>query len=299
MVNKSRAELAEELYRDMLLLMASFSKAPPERKEPFEKLLVRALCTAGIRLMAHDGASPEARFVAHLLSREGLLSASLADTAMCRTKEAIAAAQTALKAGVQLHSGLSQVLDRALKQAASFDNIAKILRILDLLGAVSGCCNSSRLELMAYPDKKVQSRAALLIGRAVKNPLWLSRCFNDGDARVQASAVEAMWDMPADRARPLLMAAAKSPNNRVAANALVGLYHHGDMSALPCLLDMAQHPEPSFRLSAIWAMGKTADSRFVPFLTQLFKQSQGKVRLAITRALAQIRRRDKAAAGPD
>jgi len=46
-------------------------------------------------------------------------------------------------------------------------------------------------------------------------------------------------------------------------------------------------------------MGKTADPHFVPFLTQLFKESDGKVRLAVTRALAQIRRREKPAAGPD
>jgi len=298
-VNKNRTELAEELYRDLLSAVASFSAGPAERKESFEKLLVRALCTAGIRLMAQRGASGEAQSVAHLLSRQGLLSASLADTTICRTEEAVAAAHTALQAGVHFHSGLARELDAALKQPASFENIARILRILDLLGAISGCCNSSRLELMAYPDKKVQSRAALLIGRAVKNPAWLSRCFNDGDARVQASAVEAMWDMPAERARPLLMAATKSRNNRVAANALVGLYHHGDRSALNGLLEMARHPEQSFRLSAIWAMGKTADPHFVPFLTQLFKQSDGKVRLAVTRALTQIRRREKAAAVPD
>jgi len=42
-------------------------------------------------------------------------------------------------------------------------------------------------------------------------------------------------------------------------------------------------------------MGKTADPHFVPFLTQLFKVSDGKVRLAVTRALAQIRRREKEA----
>ena len=294
-MNKNRTELAEDLYRDLLSAVASSSTGSTERRAPFEKLLVRALCTAAIRLMAQRGASEEARSVAHVLSRQGLLSASLADTTICRTEEAVAAAHTARQAGVHFHSGLAHELDLVLKQPASFESIAKILRILDLLGAISGCCNSSRLELMAYPDRKVQSRAALLIGRAVKNPAWLSRCFNDGDARVQASVVEAMWDMPAERARSLLMVAAKSRNNRVAANALVGLHHHGDRSALPGLLDMAQHPEQSFRLSAIWAMGKTADPHFIPLLTQLFKQSEGKVRLAVTRALAQIRRHENAA----
>ena len=100
--------------------------------------------------------------------------------------------------------------------------------------------------------------------------------------------------MPAERARSLLIVAAKSRNNRVAANALVGLYHHGDRSVLPGLLEMAQHPEHSFRLSAIWAMGKTGDPHFVPFLTHLFKESDGKERLAVTRPLAQIRRHESA-----
>ena len=290
-MHKNRAELAAELYQDILALVTAASERPVEQF--FENSLRRTLCSAAIRFIANDGGSPEARSMAHWLGRRGLLSASLADTSLCRTEEAVQAAQTALDAGLPLQSCLAEELSGALKQAPAFETISKILRILDILAALSDGFDLSRLELLAYPDKKVQSRAALLIGRAIKNPILLSHCFNDSDARVQASAVEAMWDMPADRARPLLIAAAKSANNRVAANALVGLYHHGDDSAICSLFQMAQRPDLSFRLSAVWAMGKTGDARFLPFLTELFKDSRGKLRLAATRALSQIRRREK------
>ena len=292
-MNKNRAELAGELYQDLLSLVTSVSDHLGRQSESFEKSLLRTLCKAGIRLMAHDSGSTEARSVAHFLALKGLLNASLADGSLCRTEEAIRAAQTALDAGLQIQSSLAEELSGTLKRPVTFENISKILRMLDVLAAISDGCDLSRLELMAYPDKKVQARAALLIGRAVKNPVWLSRCFKDSDARVQASAAEAMWDMPADRARPLLIAAAKSGHNRVVANALVGLYHHGDHSAVSSLLQMAQHPSLSFRISAVWAMGKTQDTRFVPFLTELFRESEGKMRLAVTRALAQIRRGEK------
>jgi|SRR5579883_3552 len=118
----------------------------------------------------------------------------------------------------------------------------------------------------------------------------------DRDPRVLANAVEALWAIPGDEARPLLAAAAKVQNNRVQANALIGLYRAGDLGVISNLLKMAEHPDPVFRLSAFWAIGETGDPRFIPFLNQQFKISEGKLRLAVTRALAQIRRRERSAA---
>jgi hypothetical protein len=162
--------------------------------------------------------------------------------------------------------------------------------------AVPSCWNSFQLELMAYPDQIVRSKAALLIGCSTRNVAWIGRRFLDRDARVQASAVEALWAVDAAEARPLLTTASKSKNNRVAANAALGLYRISDLKAISMLLDMARQEDPNFRMSALWAIGETQDPRFLPFLAEQFKTSQGKMRLAVTRALASIRRREKAIA---
>jgi hypothetical protein len=116
----------------------------------------------------------------------------------------------------------------------------------------------------------------------------------DRDARVQASAVEALWSLEAADARPLLLTASKSKYNRVAANAVLGLYRIGDLKTVRMLLDMARQREaPAFRISALWVIGETQDPRFLPFLMEQFKSSDGKVRLAVTRAMGSIRRREK------
>jgi hypothetical protein len=63
------------------------------------------------------------------------------------------------------------------------------MRILELIAAVSA---SSRFlafqhELMAYPDPKVRSKAALLAGRSAKSIASVGRLLRDEDAPVQAN----------------------------------------------------------------------------------------------------------------
>ena len=110
---------------------------------------------------------------------------------------------------------------------------------------------------MAHPDRTVRSKAALLIGRSSKNAAWIGRRFMDRDARVQASAVEALWSLEAAESRPLLLTASKSKHNRVAANAVLGLYRIGDLKTVRILLDMARQREaPAFRISPYGSSAK-------------------------------------------
>ena len=57
---------------------------------------------------------------------------------------------------------------------------------------------------------------------------------------------------------------------------------------------MALHSDPLFRASALWAIAETEDPRFIPFLMEQFKVSEGKMKLSVTRSLSRIRRREKA-----
>jgi hypothetical protein len=193
-------------------------------------------------------------------------------------------------------------LNKALQGQASAPKTERILRILDLLsaGADQSCWTSFQVELMAYPDKIVRSRAALLIGRSTRNVSWIARRLLDREPRVQASAVEALWGLDAETVKPLFLSAVKSANNRVAANAALGLYLSGDAAAMRILLDMLRHADALFQISALWAIGETGDERFLPVLAELYKHASGKLRLATVGAMSRIRRRDKRAheAGP-
>jgi len=220
------------------------------------------------------------------------------DPSICSAAEAVTAAKALPRGGKKLETAFEMALSKALRAQSTSDQSTFILRILNLLEAISaqGWWTSFQVELMAYPDKLVRSKAALLIGRSFKNAAWIGRRWMDRDLRVQANAVEALWELDAAESKALLQLAMKSKNNRVAGNAAWGLYRLADIQVVRALLDMARHKELSFRLSAMWAIGETQDPRFLPFLAEQFKTADGKLRLAVTKALAGIRRREKAVA---
>jgi len=293
--------LLESYTKDISELVESFSEKDTVGKQSLLQLLTSdaaAFCTASIRVLATAQASAGGRFLVYLLTKEKLLTASLLDEGTCSLKDAIAAAKAIDDLGARLQPGLEMALSRALQGRDGGENTVRVMRILDLLGAIptQNSWPSFQNELMAHPDKAVRSKAALLIGRGLRNAAWINRRLMDKDARVQANAVEALWTMEAADARPIFTAALRSQNNRVVANAALGLYRLSDLKSVKPLLDMVRHSDPLFRASGLWAIGETEDPRFIPFLMEQFKSTQGKLKLAVTRALSRIRRREKASA---
>ena len=257
---------------------------------------------AAIHVVAGCAPSDGLRHLISILAKDRRLSIGLLDPQACTLPEALAVTRAAAETGAQLQSAFEMALNKALQGQPSALKSEHILRILDILSATSGqnCWNSFQVELMAYPDKVVRSKAALLIGRSTRNVGWIARRLLDRDPRVQASAVEALWGLDAEEVKPHFLSALKSKNNRVAANAALGLYLCGDVSALHVLLDMLRHSDPLFRLSALWAIGETQDERFLPVLAEHYKHAEGKLRLATVSAMSRIRRHEKTAhaAGP-
>ena len=293
--------ILESYLKDISALVESFSEKDTAGKQSLVQLLTsdaQAFCSAAIRVLATTKPSAGARFLTYLLTKEKLLTTGLLDEGACSLKDAVAAAKTIDEMGSRLLPALELALGRALQAHGGQESATHVMRILDILGAIpaQNSWPSFQSELMVHPDKAVRSKAALLIGRALKNPAWISRRMMDKDARVQANAVEALWTMDATESRPIFLAGLRSQNNRVVANAALGLYRLSDLKAVRALLDMAQHPDPLFRASALWAIAETEDPRFIPFLMEQFKTSQGKIKLAVTRSLARIRRREKACA---
>jgi len=291
--------LGDSFTQDITVLLASFSERDTAGKQSLSQLLVsdpRAFGASAIAVLAKSQPSPGVRYLVHLLMKGKLLPSSLLDLRVADTRQALGALHAVTANGTNLQPMLELALNKVLQDQPSPENSNRILRVLELLAAIAppAFWNSFQLELMAHPDKVIRSKAALLIGRSGRNSAWIGRRVLDRVARVQASAVEALWAVEANEARPLLLTAAKSKHNRVAANALLGLHRIAEMKAIRMLLDMAcQKEDPAFQVSALWAIGESMDPRFLPFLMEQFKISEGKTRLAVTRAMASIRRREK------
>lgn len=286
------------LAADISKAVESFTEKDPSGAQRLQHLASSdpaIFFTASIQVLAASKPSEGSRHLILSLAKDKRLGLALLDPKACTLPEALGITRAAAEAGVQLQASFELALNKALQGQASPQKTERILRILEVLSVTCGqsCWNSFQVELMAYPDKVVRSKAALLIGKSTRNVAWIARRLLDRDPRVQASAVEALWGLNGEETRPHFLAALKSSNNRVSANAALGLYLSGDASAIPTLLEMLRHPDPLFRLSALWAMGETQDERFLPVLSAHYKQAEGKLRLATVGAMSRIRRREK------
>ena len=254
----------------------------------------QAFCrSAGGLLLSED--LSRSRHLVQFLLRHKLLIESLTSADDYDPAQALALIRAASKIGPLLEEELGQVLSAALQKAPSSANGIRVLRIIELMAAAlaPGSLLTHQHELMAYPDPKVRSKAALLTGRRAKSSASIGRLLRDQDARVQANSVEALWSLDTAASGALLQMASKSSHNRVRGNALVGLYGISDVGSISGIFEMAEHPDQRFRATAYWAMGMTGDSRFVPFLTNQLNRGAGSERLAILRALTRIRKREK------
>ena len=286
-------------YRDdFAAAMNAFREQDSRSQEALEGLAAAdpaKFFAAGIDFVAGGESSPGVRFLVQLLAKEKQASKWLLDPKLCTLTAATVVARAAAEGGVQVQASFEKALNKALQQQASAAITGRILRILSLLeatGSETGW-HSFQVELMAYPDKVVRSKAALLIGRGQKNVEWIVRLLLNRDPRVQANSVETLWGFSEAEARPHLQEALKSKHNRVFANAALGLYRLGDPAMIHVLLEAIQHEDPAFRISALWAIGQTRDARFLPALSGAFKSAQGKERLAIAGALSRIRSHGK------
>jgi hypothetical protein len=148
---------------------------------------------------------------------------------------------------------------------------------------------SSMLRLLRHPNPYLRSKAVKVVGRGSKSPKWVRQRLNEADPRIRANAIEALWSVDTDEARILLQFAASDGNNRVAVNALLGLYYLGECPALTELVKMAANDSPLFRSSAAWAMGETGDPRFTDALRRMINDSDQTVRKRAFAALARIK----------
>lgn len=166
-----------------------------------------------------------------------------------------------------------------------------VVHLLDVLNEISP---GSRLvvklsHLTHYPDQRIAAKATLLMGRRLRNNDWVERHLNSSDPRVRASVVEALWGTDTFFARKSMWRCLKDKNNRVAGNALMGLYLLGEQRVTGLAKEMLQDPREEFRWTAAWVMGQIATQDFFECLVRARADSSPGVRRAAGRALVALR----------
>lgn len=287
------------MQKTILDLLNGFSERPAAIRHELKTLAGRD--PAGFRENAlaaiqnrdgADGAQDGRRYLAQLLVRSAGLVPWLADPAWCDTERAIAAAKALQEAGISLEVRLDSILEAHLQD---YRGGPIVNRVLDLYVALNWITHALplRLDLTAHPDPRVRSKAAYVLARAKKDTTGVAKLLVGAEPRVQANAVEALWDAPGNDVMSVFTAAARSPHARVAANGLLGMYRRGALESVAELFRMARNDDEGRRASAIWAIGQTKDPRFLPFLARRFDEAEGKEKQRIVKALSSIRRRQR------
>lgn len=167
-----------------------------------------------------------------------------------------------------------------------------LLRTLELLRALD--CRERILPFLARACRGSASAAVSKVARLAGRCAWgrglLLALLESPDARVRANAVEGLWETAHSAEKTqLLWRAASDPHHRVAVNALVGLARMGETQAVDRLLALASHPSPEFRAAVAWGLGELGDSGFREVLTRLYESETGSVRRNALRALVKLK----------
>jgi hypothetical protein len=169
-------------------------------------------------------------------------------------------------------------------------------RVLDLLDGISVGTRVVPVlnHLTNHPDKRISSKAALLVGKRVQSLAWATRVIAEGgDPRLRANAVESMWGGNSEGTVKFFHACLEDKDNRLVGNAIIGLHLAGAPDASQVVMKFAQGSQPEFRMTAAWAMGRIGDPLFIPLLTPLVKDVQPSVRRAALNALHGIRQSER------
>jgi len=215
-----------------------------------------------IAILKSETGSRAAQHLVALLTSGNLLFRALCDPALDREPAGELARQARL--------GDPAIDIRLARQLADFNSSDGAMapgmaeRLLEIVDRISDGNRllPSLMRILRHDNPYLRSKAVLMIGRSGRSLSWIQRRLQESDTRVRANAIEAIWGVDTDQARELLEWATRDGNNRVAGNALVGLYRMGESATLARLAKMAGHDVPGFRRTAAWSMGETGDPRF-------------------------------------
>jgi hypothetical protein len=274
-------ELVQEFERDANGIRALLRDLQAEDPDAFLAASVEVLKTRAETRGGH--------YLVALLLANDLLIPALCWPSLS-SREAVALARAASQIDSMVDVALARCLADGVGAAGSDDDRAA-LRLMDILSEIS---SGQRIlpwlmRVLRHSNEDLRSRAVLMIGRHSRSVRWLAQRLAESDTRVRANAVEALWDVDQGEVRDLLESAARDADNRVAGNALLGLYRLGECAAIPDILAMAGNPSAMFRSTAAWVMGESGDARFSEAAAAMLRDADPEVRKRAFWALGRIR----------
>lgn len=237
-----------------------------------------------------QGESRGLRFLVGLLIANDLLEPLLCEVSL-RVEDAAAATRMAIQIDPRAETSLARHLAEGVTSGTRPLLAANASRLLDILGRVSDGTRilPSLARLLHSSDAELRSKAALIMGRSNRSAAWVQSRMGDADPRLRANAIEGLWGVDTEEARDLMLASVRDANNRVAGNALYGLYTLGDSAAIAETIKLAAHPVAVFRATAAWVMGEAGDPRFRDTVAQLLRDPHPMVRSRALRSVARIK----------
>lgn len=242
-----------------------------------------------IEILKTSGDSRGLQYLVALLVANGMLFQALCDPGLSR-EDALSLGRAARRVDSMIDVSLARGLaDSAVGNSAV--HVADPARLMDILCETADAARimPSLMRMMRHPNSYLRSKAVKMIGQGSHSAKWVMGRLSEADPRVRANAVESLWGVDTPEARTLLNFAANDANNRVAGNALLGLYYLGEASVLADVVKLAGHESEVFRASAAWVMGETGDPRFTEALRRLISEPDTMVRKRAFTALAQIK----------
>jgi hypothetical protein len=249
-------------------------------------------CAEALKLLRTSGPFPARERLVRVLFESDVLLAPLCDPLSFSRAKARNLASIYATVQPRLASRiLARMLSTTVAPAKALSGLAaeRAVEIIASMGdprqLEKGLCF-----LLDHANPRIRSKIALLIAQARPDAQWVGqRIAMEPDARLRANLIEGLWRNASDEARDVLCDAAGDADNRVVANALLGLTYLGEPEALHLIRRMTAHPHPPFRASGAWAMGETGDACFASDLDRLRQDADALVRRMATRALARLR----------
>ncbi len=241
-------------------------------------------------VLKKDSESRGARYLLGLVTTRGLLAPVLCDPGFTQV-QALELARAAFAAAPNADILLARAVAESVEVADDPDCLACASRVLGILAEISDASRifPALVRLLHHPNPHLRSKTVLAIGRVKRSAQWVRQRLGDQDPRIRANALESLWDVNTGEARELLQSLVEDPNNRVAGNAMLGLYRLGDVSTIPEILKLARHESALFRSTAAWVVGETEDPRFTEVLLEMLRDVNGTVRKRAFSALARLR----------
>jgi hypothetical protein len=241
-------------------------------------------------LLRADASSPGYQYLLAFLIARGCAVAIVSDAALLTADEARTVARRLSALDPLFAMKLARAVPAAPADATEGRLDAVTGRLVDLIVSLrdgQGILPAAAV-LLRHPDRHIQSKAALIVGRIHHSHKWVDQKLSDPDPRVRANAVESLWGANTEGARAVFLTATANEDNRVAGNAVIGLYRMGDATSIGWTASMSAAENPRRRATGAWIMGRTGDARFAHSLRQMVADADPDVRRNAYRAMCAL-----------